>query len=387
LAQRKRRRRDAFQASRFVDPVTSIHNRIFILRRAHRLPFGWILVAVTAWSGAAFPGVAEGAPRRQFEPAACAGCVASVSEPDGGSREKIPLAVVLHGDGDSARTMVREWEPLIAPRGWALLAIACPASQGCKGSFWQWNGDPSWLTSVIDDVAGRVPIDRKNLWLIGWSGGASYIGYRTQEIEKTFAALVIHGGGIPPRDADCTEPRAPVYFLVGDRNPLHHLAVGLRQHYEQRCPRELVWDVQAGLDHPGERRALAARGPLIVEWLAARVRSEEPAAPSPKSALPDAGQANSAPLSSASPTSTATTTLPVHKEAPRRSGCACMHSAGSVPTEERSSSPEWLSGCLMAVLLGCRCRRRRFGKHGAVSRRSLFGREPDSLGRITQRLQ
>jgi hypothetical protein len=93
---------------------------------------------------------------------------------------------------------------------------------------------------AIASPRGRASqrIDPDRLWIVGWSGGASYIGHRTQEIERSFA--VIHGGGIRPAYADCTSPRASVYFLVGDANPLHNLAVQLRDYYVG-CDHDVTW--------------------------------------------------------------------------------------------------------------------------------------------------
>ena len=76
----------------------------------------------------------------------CAGCIASV--PD--SPEPAPLLVTLHGDwGQMAPELYAAWERLAAPRGVALLSLACPTRLGCKASYWQWNGDPAWLDEQI----------------------------------------------------------------------------------------------------------------------------------------------------------------------------------------------------------------------------------------------
>jgi hypothetical protein len=79
------------------------------------------------------------------------------------------------------------WERFAAPRGVAVLALACPVELGCKGSFWRWNGAPSWIVTQVDRLASHHAIDRSRTWLAGWSGGASYIGLRTQELERTFS--------------------------------------------------------------------------------------------------------------------------------------------------------------------------------------------------------
>jgi poly(3-hydroxybutyrate) depolymerase len=75
------------------------------------------------------------------------------------------------------------------------------------------------LLQQISALGALRPIDRQRIWIVGWSGGGSYIGYRTQELEQTFAAIVIRGGGMPPEVATCPAAKTPVYFLsaVGTR--------------------------------------------------------------------------------------------------------------------------------------------------------------------------
>lgn len=78
--------------------------------------------------------------RRQKGP--CPGCVSSFP----GGADPRPLLVLLHGDGESAASMLEAWDPSAGARGAAILALSCPRSEGCKtGSFWRWDGDPSWL--------------------------------------------------------------------------------------------------------------------------------------------------------------------------------------------------------------------------------------------------
>jgi poly(3-hydroxybutyrate) depolymerase len=198
----------------------------------------------------------------------CAGCRAVL--PPG--RDPVPLLVVLHGDwGYGPADMVAAWEPHALRRGVGVLALRCPRELGCKGSFWQWNGDPAWVTSAVDAVAAERPIDRRRVWLAGWSGGASYMGLRASAFQRSFSALVYHGGGIPPAGpcGDAASGRAPVYFLVGSGNPLHSLAVRLREHHTA-CRDDVTWKILSGADHAAEWRALDAKGDEIVSWLLSR---------------------------------------------------------------------------------------------------------------------
>jgi predicted esterase len=198
--------------------------------------------------------------RTKDEP--CAGCAASVPSSAGA-----PLLVVLHGDsGHGPAELVSAWEPFAAARDVAVLALACPRDRGCNGSWWRWDGDPAWVVGQVDAFSASHRLDRARTWLAGWSGGASYVGMRTQAFEDRFAAIVIHGGGIPPRADGCAKERTPVAFLAGTSNPLHGLAVGLRQHYE-RCGDDVRWTGLPGADHAAEWRALGDHGGAILDWL------------------------------------------------------------------------------------------------------------------------
>jgi len=267
----------------------------------------------------------------------CSGCLAAWPS----SPEAAPLLVVLHGDGQSAGMVYARWRPWAEARHVAIFAPACPSNEGCKGSWWRWDGDPAWLRRAIDRLGQAHPLDRDRLWVVGWSGGASYVGWQTQAFEETFAAIVIHGGGTPPADEGCPPTAASVYFLVGEKNPLHDLAVGLRRHYDA-CGDDVVWHLLRGADHEGEWAALDARtAGAIFDWLETKRRS--PA----RIAVPSE-EAPAAPPA----TPPATTAAP----AAARSGCAVggMRASGYAP---------WP---LLAALLVAGARRRRHAARSPI---------------------
>jgi poly(3-hydroxybutyrate) depolymerase len=228
-----------------------------------RLLFGALAFAIIASFSTEKAAAAVTAP--------CADCVLlPANRPD-----PAPLVVLLHGDNESARARAAMWQKPLQARGIALLSLACPKDLGCAGSFWRWDGDPRWLAEQVEAAAKQIPIDRSRVWLIGWSGGASYLGYRVREIPPIFAALVFHGGGMAPRPreepdeaASCASPPLPALFLVGDKNPLHALVLALRKSLS-RCAHELAWHLIPGAAHDGERAALAdpKRVAAVLSWL------------------------------------------------------------------------------------------------------------------------
>src|SRR5438477_7749448 len=85
----------------------------------------------------------------------CAKCTLDVPKGDGPR----PLLVVLHGDRDHAKDQAAKWRAAAKAKGFVLLALECPASEGCKGSWWQWAGDPAWVIAQVDAVAKQTSID------------------------------------------------------------------------------------------------------------------------------------------------------------------------------------------------------------------------------------
>jgi len=182
------------------------------------------------------------------------------------TKDAVPLVVVLHGDREKASTAAARWRAQVKARGWALFAPACPTDKGCKDSFWKWDGDPSWLLDKIAAVREQHALG--HIYLIGWSGGATYLGWHAQAWAGTASALVFHGGGAAPSDDTCVT--MPAYFLVGNKNPLHHLATALRGYFDA-CKQDVEWDLVKDGNHAREARALTPKkARAILDWLAKR---------------------------------------------------------------------------------------------------------------------
>src|SRR6476620_3888600 len=97
------------------------------------------------------------APARAEAP--CAGCVLELPKGD----DAVPLVVVLHGDRSHAKAVAARWRAAVKAKGWALLALECPVSEGCKDSWWKWNGDPKWVLDQIATVGKQHAISRITL--------------------------------------------------------------------------------------------------------------------------------------------------------------------------------------------------------------------------------
>lgn len=192
----------------------------------------------------------------------CDGCAIALPDHPSGP---LPLLVVLHGDHGTATEWVARWREPALDRGWAVLALQCPVDRGCEEGVWyRWDGDAQWVLDQIDALAGSVEIDRSQIFLAGWSGGATYLGMHLKSW-RDFAGLVMHGGGVGPRDGQCA--RLPVYFLVGDENR-YHSSTKLFRRFLSSCRAKVRWDLMKGADHTAEERALTGEKAVqILDWL------------------------------------------------------------------------------------------------------------------------
>ncbi len=180
----------------------------------------------------------------------------------------MPLIVALHGDNGSPARLVELLQAEAERRGYAVLALACPRQLGCDHrSFWQWGGSPSWLWAQVEALAaalrapqGQTPacsINLQQVYLLAWSGGASYLTDVMVDLPARFAAVALLGGGMPSRHGDvCARCRVPIYYAMGERNPLLALARSAAETL-RHCGHPLREVVLPRADHQGEWAALA----------------------------------------------------------------------------------------------------------------------------------
>lgn len=184
----------------------------------------------------------------------CAGCLTWVPLRHDPARPA-PLLVVLHGDGGTPEQVAAPFRAGADRRGWLLLSPRCPRAAGCRGgSFWRWAGPPAWLGEQVDALGRSFRLDRARVYLVGWSGGASYVTWASGSLPPIFAAVGLAGGGMLP-GGPCAPCRPPIVWLAGDGTPLHPLAVSSRDAL-RACGHAIDWRPLHGQDHEGEWAAL-----------------------------------------------------------------------------------------------------------------------------------
>lgn len=256
----------------------------------------------------------------------CAGCLRDAPKTPGR-----PLLVVLHGDGQTATAARAPFRAMAAERDFGLFVPTCPRSEGCAaGSYWRWNGDPGWLRLRVVEYARAVESDPSRIAVVGWSGGASYLGYRLPELGAEYSIVAFLGGGMAPAAGTCESAAArPVYFLVGDKNPYHGLAKDLRAAAE-RCGYAVSWNLLPGADHAGEWRAVSSRERMgaLFDFVAAHPRAATVAVLDAGAPPIDAGSGAAPTASAPPPASPASRTGSGEVPPGRTRGCAVGSSLG-----------------------------------------------------------
>jgi len=165
-----------------------------------------------------------------------------------------PLVVLMHGDDQSASTMTDAFREIARERDLALFAPECPVKHGCdRQSFWRWNGDPAWLAKLVDELVHEQGLDADRVWLVGWSGGAAYLGFRIADLGSRYAAIALLGGGSP--GTVCAKHKPPMFVLTGDKNPHYPLMQATRERLVG-CGHHVTWKLLAGRDHDDEWHAI-----------------------------------------------------------------------------------------------------------------------------------
>jgi predicted peptidase len=130
-------------------------------------------------------------------------------------KRKLPLMLFLHGAGERGDDLelVKKWGPpkIVADRKDFPFVVASPQCQ--SGKRW----DAAAMVALVEDLAGRLKVDRKRIYVTGLSMG----GYGSWDLmaryPRLFAAGVPICGGGDPRMADALK-EIPIWVFHGDKD-------------------------------------------------------------------------------------------------------------------------------------------------------------------------
>lgn len=136
-----------------------------------------------------------------------------------------PLLIALHGFNASGRALDATLHLRAATIAHGLVLALPDGTRVQSGGPRFWNStdaccnyvdrkvdDVAYLTSLIDLVAARTPIDRKRVYLLGYSNGG-FMAYRLAcEQAADFAAIAVLSAGTYDKPSQCA-PAKPVSLL------------------------------------------------------------------------------------------------------------------------------------------------------------------------------
>ena len=135
------------------------------------------------------------------------------------SGERAPLLLELHGRGIDP-TMFDRWTGFATLADEASFMLAMPSAVGevwndgrWHGTQWESPDDVGYLLALIDDVGARLPIDRRRIYVVGMSNGATMAGRLACEHAERIAAVAQVAGTAAMDVAAGCRPIMPVPIL------------------------------------------------------------------------------------------------------------------------------------------------------------------------------
>lgn len=168
-----------------------------------------------------------------------------------GLQQPTPAVFLLPGSGQSAEALrlftAYRFDQLADRDGVLLVYAEAWAEGGVMGP--EWNecrkntplpahlenvDDVGYLLWLLDEIAGRYPIDRERVYAAGVSDGGQ-MAYRlaTEQPERFAALAVVVAQQAAPENSNCLRPRGPVSLLVmnGTEDPIIPYAGGIASFY------------------------------------------------------------------------------------------------------------------------------------------------------------
>lgn len=230
--------------------------------RAHLLLV--VMLLAVSREGSAKPSCGQGGGTGQSTATAGAGQF-KLSVPSSYSpTQAIPLLLALHGDEGTPDYIYSVFLGLQKTSSGAFILVAPKAPAG-GGSWYQAVSEHvTFVNAVLSSVLATYNIDLDRIWITGWSGGATFLGYYAILRQDLLAAVVYHmggggGGSYSPPAGSC---KIPARFVIGSADFLYSLA---KTQYNTLTSKghETVWVELPGVAHTFEPSTL----PETWAWL------------------------------------------------------------------------------------------------------------------------
>ncbi len=171
---------------------------------------------------------------------------------DGKSR--LPTVLYLHGRGETAEDAIGNAAFMRFADEAGLLFVA---GNG-EGKVWSFPGSPghnrdelAYLTTVLDDVAKRYPVNSSRLWASGFSQGGSMVWYAACNMAQRFVAFApVSGDFWRPMPTECHSGPVDLRHVHGTADetvPLRGRSLDGGLYRQADLGQSL--DVLRGLDH------------------------------------------------------------------------------------------------------------------------------------------
>ena len=171
--------------------------------------------------------------------------------------DRMPLVLEIHGRGIGAAQFDRLTDfGSLADE--ARFALALP---NAVGEVWNDGRNPSWeagggpddvgyLAAVLDDVAARLPIDARRIYVVGMSNGATMAGRLACELAERIAAIAQVAGTAGVGIAAGYRPSRPVPILNihGTADPFAPYEGGVRRSLRGRVLLRRSYAGSVGVD-------------------------------------------------------------------------------------------------------------------------------------------
>ncbi|MFA5344581.1 MAG: PHB depolymerase family esterase [Kiritimatiellia bacterium] len=161
------------------------------------------------------------------------------------SRQPVPIVIMLHGGGGTARGAMREtgWAQKADKEGFlAVFPEATPPDQtkpsrfGTNGQAWNDGSggfhsgernipDVAFINAMLDDLIARFNVDRRRIYATGFSNGASMAFRVGVDLSERIAAIAPVAGTLWIKQPKLDRP-VSLFYVSGDADPLNPIEGG-----------------------------------------------------------------------------------------------------------------------------------------------------------------